>query len=875
MPFLKSNSNSPGSASPSRSSQGMPTLIHSPVEVPHLKLSGRIIHAISHLPHTVGICPISSQLILKSYHGNTALHSVLTYISKSTDWENVIIGWTGPLDTLSAKAAQSETTGELSPEFKTRIDQLYSKGSTEYAQQVVPVWLANSVDRPQRWLNYAKKTIWPILHYNISQLAPLDGELEDEWWNDYVAFNEAYADKVLETYQPGDLIVVHDYHLFLLPQILRARFAASTAACKRNTAANIANYNRPSSNISTDKVHIGFYMHSPFPSSECFRCLGRRKELLEGILGANVVATQSYAFSRHFISSCARLLGLETEPKYVTAFGMHVTVDTIPIGINVAQLEQTIFDDKSTLAKNINIQVQKYRSGIYKNKKIIFGRERLDSGRGILQKLYAFDMFLKLYPNWRDKVVLVQITLPPTFDIEGEESRKPELELIEKKVQEINDKYQRFLIDHFTVPLDSVRYYALLKCADLGLITCERDGLNTTVLEYITCQRDNHSPLILSEFTGTASTLIDATQVNPANPTSIAHALNELLTSAADPDVKSRVAQKLLTTVRSNSVQHWTARFTTRLVNNLEQHDQTHITPLLSRNVILTRYLQARGPRVFLFDYDGTLTPIVRDPEAALPSARLKKTLRALAANPHNIVWIVSGRDSEFLEKHLGDIPNIGFSAEHGCFLKKPGAGAVWQNLVKAIDMSWQAKVTEVFNYYEDRTQGSAIEIKKAALTWHYRRADPEFGAVQARECYSHLIREIAPYYNVEIMAGKANIEVRPREFNKGEIVRGIVERTRPDFVTCVGDDVTDEDMFNALMATFSSFQNQNNAISSGISLSSASTGVVTSSQHDNGTNGQEGLFTIKVGPADKQTNALWHLSDPETVIDTLELLVN
>ncbi|KAF5103425.1 hypothetical protein DV451_001459 [Geotrichum candidum] len=872
MPFLKSNSTTPGSVSPSRSAQGLPTLIKSPAEVPELNLSGRIIHAISRLPYTVVDDLPSSQMALRPYHGNTALHSALAHITRSTDWENVIVGWTGPLNNLKAKNVESAATGEVVPEFRLRGEQLYSE-STEYAQKIVPVWLANSVDRPDRWLNYAKQAIWPVLHYNTTQSAVLDGYIETEWWNDYVAFNEAYADKILETYRPGDLVVVHDYHLLLLPQILRARFAASILVGSNNITTNNGvdnntNGDKVDSKYSNEKVHIGFYMHSPFPSSECFRCLGRRKELLEGVLGANVVVTQSYAFSRHFISSCARLLGLETEPKYVTAFGMHVTVDTIPIGINVVQLEQTVFDSTSKLAAQIDSRVREYRTGPYKNKKIIFGRERLDSGRGVLQKLYAFDMFLKLYPNWQDKVVLVQVTLPPLFDTVDIIDRNPELDLIEKKVSEINSRYGLTLVEHFTNPLDTVSYYAFLKCADLGLITCERDGLNTTVLEYITCQRDNHSPLILSEFTGTASTLIDATQVNPANPTSIAHAINEHLTSTAEPEVKRRVAEKLLATVRANSVQHWTVRFTSRLVKNLEQHDQTHITPLLSRSLFAARYSQAQGPRVFLFDYDGTLTPIVRDPAAALPSVRLKKTLRALAADPRNVVWIVSGRDAEFLDKHLGDIPNVRFSAEHGCFLKAPETCAVWQNLTEAVDMSWQPKVKEVFKYYEDRTQGSSTEIKKAALTWHYRRADPDFGAVQARECYAHLLAEIAPLHNVEIMEGKANIEVRPRAFNKGEIVRGIVERTRPEFVTCVGDDVTDEDMFNALAAVFSkskgtsSINGQLPAVGGAICHDAEETGV------------PDGLFTIKVGPADKPTNAAWHLSDPETVIDTFALLV-
>lgn len=199
-----------------------------------------------------------------------------------------------------------------------------------------------------------------------------------------------------------------------------------------------------------------------------------------------------------------------------------------------------------------------------------------------------------------------------------------------------------------------------------------------------------------------------------------------------------------------------------------------------------------------MFDYDGTLTPIVKDPQAAIPSDRVLRTIKSLAADPRNAVWIISGRDQAFLDEWMGHIPELGLSAEHGCFIRKPRSDD-WENLAEKTDMAWQKDVMEVFQFYAERTQGSFIERKRVALTWHYRRADPEYGAFQARECRRELEQTVGKKWSVEVMAGKANLEVRPTFVNKGFIATRLVNEygttpsKAPDFILCLGDDFTDE----------------------------------------------------------------------------------
>lgn len=234
--------------------------------------------------------------------------------------------------------------------------------------------------------------------------------------------------------------------------------------------------------------------------------------------------------------------------------------------------------------------------------------------------------------------------------------------------------------------------------------------------------------------------------------------------------------------------------------------DPSPSPPLLDFRTLQSRYHRATR-RLFLLDYDGTLTPIVDDPNRALPSQRMLAALRALVADPSNAVWIVSGRDKRKLEAWLDhNLPGaLGFSAEHGCFLRFPGGGSTgeWIDLTGQEDMRWQHDVRVVFEGFARDTPGSSVEAKQVALTWHYRRAlDQAHAEAQARACRGSLeecLRCGGYAGRVEVILGKANLEVRPRFVNKGCIAERLLRdfaalhQCYPDFVLCAGDDFTDE----------------------------------------------------------------------------------
>ena len=209
--------------------------------------------------------------------------------------------------------------------------------------------------------------------------------------------------------------------------------------------------------------------------------------------------------------------------------------------------------------------------------------------------------------------------------------------------------------------------------------------------------------------------------------------------------------------------------------------------------------------RLLLFDYDGTLTPIVENPAAAILSHEALRSIATLAADSRNVVWIISGRDQSFLEQLFGNLTAVGLVAEHGSFLRSPGSDG-WDNLTEKVDMSWQHEVTKIFQRYTDLTPGSRIEKKRAAVVWHFRQASQYYAILQAAECKRELESTIGQSSPLEFIDGKCVLEARLKFINKGQVVQRLVDSIRavsgkpPDFVLCFGDDVTDEGWLSPLL---------------------------------------------------------------------------
>ncbi|KAF8499502.1 glycosyltransferase family 20 protein [Gautieria morchelliformis] len=828
-------------------------------------LSGRIVHVVHYLPVVSAITnksgssllsppvtpeprvsppsvdsperrPLSTEPLwtLGPRSGHAAMISGIR--SLSTTHEQVIIGWTGDIET--GMEGQTIPTDSLTDTDKKALeDSLHQYKNNEHEEGSKPiiykaVWLKDRIAHAH-YEGYCKQTLWPLFHYLLWQDVASECSSDDADWQAYVLANTAFAEALLSVYRPGDLIWVHDYHLLLVPKIFRQL---------------------------VPDAYLGLFTHTPFPSSEIFRCLPKRKEILDGMLGANLVCFQTYSYSRHFASSCVRVCGYESTSKGIEVDGHCSSIMHCPVGIDAERVA------RDTLRPGVQPKLLSLQA-LYEGKKIIVGRDKLDVVKGVLQKLRAFEKLLVDYPQWRGNVVLIQVTSPALSD-------SPKLERqISELVSDINGEFGSldFIpVHHYHQTIKKDEFYALLSVADLGLITPLRDGMNTTSMEFVMAQeRTYKSPLVLSEFMGITGHMADALQINPWNLGDVAAAINRgLLMSEAEKQLRHAALHKVVTTHTSH---HWAAVLVKMLLSQICTENTAHQTPYLDFTLLRNAYRSA-NKRLFLFDYDGTLTPIVKVPSAATPSEETLEALSNLAEDPQNIVYIISGRDADFLVQHLGHLGKIGMSAEHGCFVKEPGQ-AEWTNMTKQLDMSWMGEVQEIFKYYTERTTGSHIEMKKSSITWHYRASDPEWGLFQCRQCLDLLENNLAHKRPIEVLVGKKNLEVRPIAINKGEIVKRILyNHPEAEFVFCAGDDKTDEDMFRSLLF-----------IGHGDTIMMQPPASAASADPDNGSDLQPvklqistpSIFSTTVGASNKKTLARWHVTSPNEIIDAMLSLVD
>lgn len=369
---------------------------------------------------------------------------------------------------------------------------------------IVPVWLADETEITEdgiklcdqlRWRRYAEHDLCALLHYK--QHSPSEGYTEAVRWADYCRMNRIFAEKISEVYRPGDVVLVHDYYLMLLPQLLREKYP---------------------------DISIAFFLHTPFPSSELIRCLARRKDVLQGMLGSDLIAVQSFHYAQHVANSCTRILGLEASSSAVKTKTKQVQLEVIPLGINVSNINSLAWTESIT--EKCSILRKKY-SG----KKIIVAYDPTDRLGGVDKKLLAFDRFLEVYPEWQNRVVLLQVISQDAIN-QDDADESTYYNTINELITEINRKYGS--LDHMPVLLHSQsftidEYFALLRSGDLALFTSIRDGMSTASLEYIVCQRDAHGPIIISEFSGAASNLEEALHINPWDTADVADQIHEAL----------------------------------------------------------------------------------------------------------------------------------------------------------------------------------------------------------------------------------------------------------------------------------------------------------------------------------------------------------
>lgn len=566
------------------------------------------------------------------------------------------------------------TEGWLGPAEKRHLEQRYMKERSS-----MPVWLQDD-DFDLSYNRFCKQILWPTFHYTSPTSKGLDNE--HEAFRAYWEVNRRFADAIEDVYQEGDIVWINDYHLLLVPQMVRERLPHAT---------------------------IGLFVHIAFPSSEIFRCLSMRETLLKGMLGADLIGFQTHNFCRHFRQTVSRILQLEATPKGVQLEGSFVTVAPFPIGIDVRSLN----------AKRQDPEVREWVAQLrqkYAGKRIIVGRDKLDWIKGVRQKLLAFEAFLDENPKWAGQVVLIQVALATTEENE-------EIGEATDVVSRINNKYSTLtyqpVVFLHVQDITFGQYLALLTVADCFLATSLREGMNLTSHEFVVCQEVSHRPLVLSEFTGTYSGLRACIGINPWNTKQVAHAIHKALTMD-----ESEMVQRwtdLHRVVVTQTAQQWITSLLGHLERaHLEQERlENMFVPRLEVAQLVSEWRAAHS-RLLLIDLEETL--VTYDPLAAheqggfCPPDWLFALLNDLAADSKNVVYILSGMGTDDLDRVASRIDSIGFVAEDGCFVKHAGESH-WNSLVAPFDLR---PVREILSYFSERTPNSYIEERGASVCWRF-----------------------------------------------------------------------------------------------------------------------------------------------------------
>ncbi|HVK60082.1 MAG TPA: bifunctional alpha,alpha-trehalose-phosphate synthase (UDP-forming)/trehalose-phosphatase [Bdellovibrionales bacterium] len=609
--------------------------------------------------------------------------------------------------------------------------------------------------------------LWPLLHYQPELVS-----FDKSSWEDYKTVNEKFAEAIAQEAQDDDLIWIHDFHLFMVPKFLRKL--------------------RP-------KLKIGFFLHVPFPTSEVFRQLPVREQILDSLLECDLVGFHDYSYLQHFGSSLLRLLGVEPQFTSVTRDGRTTRFGVFPVSIDTEKFMRRARDPKiHALAQNIKEQ------GF-----LFLGVDRLDYIKGLDLKLKAFRTFLKKYPHVREQVSLLQIAVPTRGDVPVYCQLARD---IAQLIGEINGEFStpnwtpvRYI--HASVSFDDLM--ALYRSADALLVTSKRDGMNLVALEYLASQTvEKPGVVLLSEFAGAASALSHTLPINPWDLEDSARKMLQALEMTREEKVfRLRMMQDFL---REYTATDWAAAFIAELAKEMPAENlkgPARIEPNQDAvDLLCDRVLASKPERIaLLLDYDGTLTPIRSRPEEAVMSQEERDAILELSRYPWIDLVIVSGRDSKFMASQFFGI-NAHLAAEHGAKVFSPGLRK-WRRRVLRTRSTWYPAAEKIMSDYAARVPHSRVEKKQYSIAWHYRLAPQEFADFQARKLVEELEVGLSNL-PVNVLRGKKVVELRAMEADKGVFARTFLEDASPNtFALALGDDSTDEDMFRAIKGRGISFK--------------------------------------------------------------------
>jgi trehalose 6-phosphate synthase/phosphatase len=686
----------------------------------------RIIIAANRLPVSAGLD--GGAVTLQPSEGGLATGIRPWYERTAGVW----VGWPGDVSQFT-RAQRAELDRELR------------------AQRIEPVYLSRE-QIGQYYDGFCNGVVWPLFHYLVDRI-PLD----TVGWDAYAEVNELYAESIARLAKADDAIWIHDYQLMLVPALLRRRLP---------------------------RARIGFFLHIPFPSSEVFRVLPWRRELLAGLLGADLVGFHTFGYLRHFVTSLLHLEGIETDIDRVSVDGRHVQFGVFPMSIDAGAFARLASEPEiraSTAA------IRRAAAG----RRIILGVDRLDYTKGIPRRLVAIERLLTREPALRDTIRYIQVAVPSRSAVQSYKRLRREVERTVGRINGSCTTLRSTPLQYMHRSVSQRDLVALYCAADVMLVTPLRDGMNLVAKEFVASRVDNDGVLVLSELAGAASELGDAVLINPYDADATGAAIEGALRM---PQIeRARRMGRLRSQVMVNDVEQWASAFIHRLCTPARSADAAPKQQGDRLASIVERAAEADHVYVLL-DYDGTLVPIADAPEQAVPDDATLALLDDLCHCSGVDVHIVSGRPRQFLDEWFAKLP-VTLWAEHG-FWRRAAPSAAWkaagQHLPGLLD-----RVLPIVSQFTANTPGARVELKTASLAWHYRQADPGFGERQAHELRM-LLGDVLSNQPLEVLEGNKVVEIRFRGFSKALVALRTPFQPQSTIVA-FGDDRSDEDLFRAL----------------------------------------------------------------------------
>lgn len=605
----------------------------------------------------------------------------------------------------------------------------------------------------EHYNKYCNDVLWPLFHYERSMV-----HHSQKGWKSYQVINKLIADKIVEVAKDDDTIWIHDFQLLLVPGMIKSQ--------------------RP-------HLKVSFFLHIPFPSSEIFRELPQRKEILESLVTCDLIGFHDLSYLNHFKSSLLRIIGYSASIHEERKWGIY------PISIDVEHFVKLAAEEKT-------LETIKTYSQAKGNKKWILGVDRLDYTKGLILKLRAYREFLRQFPDEVGKVQFVQVVIPSRTEVPEYKRLK---DAIEQLVSSINGEFGTPTYTPVNYLYHSVSPHelsALYQCSEVLHIGSRRDGMNLVSLEYVVSSSEKVAgSILLTEFAGAHSTLSYALSINPWNIDDTAKKMKEALDRPFERRQKEMSFMKAF--LHNYTASDW-ARF---ILRDLYQTTPDKEIEVISKDGDFPWIKEIENKKILFFcDLDGTLLSIKNTPDEVTIPLKTEALVRRLSSQENCDFVVVSGRDRDFLhERFVKENYNLTLAACHGAYAYLPKFHD-WMNLVPHDSTKWKETVLDIFKMYTIRTPGSFIEDKGHAVTWHYRNSPQGFADFLSNKLFIELDEALSSS-PVQVNRGKKVIEVKSIHANKGVFVQNWISQlspeNRPDVIIALGDDTTDEDMFETL----------------------------------------------------------------------------